>query len=472
MKITFINPLNSKGTCASLPPLGLMYLAGYLKQNGYKDISILDLDLKSRPTEEIRKSVAASDVVGVSAFTTQLNEAVRISKICKEERVFSVIGGVHTIALPLETLENSYFDAAVTGEGELTFLELIRARQAAKDFRQIQGLAYRSGQEFLLNPDRGFINDLDALPFPAWDLVPIYDYHARREFFKHEYTIMITSRGCPSACTFCQSPVTWKRKTRFRSVENIFAEIKQLHQRYGFKSIFIEDDTFTLDRARVIELCDAIIASGMRLEFACGTRPTVIDQELLFKMKQAGWVRISMGAESGNDQILKRAKKGYSSLEIRQAAALVRKSGISLLVYMIIGLPGEKLRTYWQSIIFARSLKADQFQWTILVPFPGTEIYKEKQVKLIDRDYANWTYWHPVIKVGRLGPGQLICSLRLAEWLTQKPYINYNLAIALMLIIFVRMPLSVSKFILKKSLNEKALKRLKKIYNSFKKQGQ
>jgi len=226
---------------------------------------------------------------------------------------------------------------------------------------------------------------------------------------------MMSSRGCGSKCTFCCSPVMWKC-CRLASAKRVVEEMIFIYDTYGIKNIHFQDDNFTILKSRVLEICDLILDSGINFKWSCQTRPTAVDAEVMSKMKEAGCVQVEFGVESGDDKILKMAKKKYTTKQIKRGFDLAKQAGINTYGFFIVGLPGESIASWIKSIVFAKKLNLDSAVWTVLIPYPGTEIYNKGLVEVLDYDYANWLYKRPIIKSGMFGP-RLLSGMR---WIADK----------------------------------------------------
>jgi len=202
-----------------------------------------------------------------------------------------------------------------------------------------------------------------------------------------------------------------------RSAQNIYDEIRHLQKTYGYKCFHFVDDTFTISKKRVHELCDLIIKNKLDIEWSCLTRPDTLDEDLCKKMVQAGCKQVDLGVESGSEKMLKAIKKRYTKKQIRQAFKITKEAGLLRHGFFMIGLPGETPITYLQTIFFAFTLDLDSSVWTVLLPFPGTEIYSKKLVHIIDKDYVNWLYKTPVIRTGFFGPQTLVFMRQIADFL-------------------------------------------------------
>ncbi len=389
MRILLINPKSKALDALPIPPLGILYLAAYARENGFGNIKIIDDNRERLPIATLEEEIKKSDILGLTGTTSQFVNACELGQIARKHGVLTVYGGVHA------TFNSSPMDITVKGEGEVAFLDILKgSRKPTYEYP--------------------FIKDLDSLPFPARELIPIKEYPTRElKRFDGAYTHLMTGRGCNSKCIFCSSPEMWKYP-RLMSAKRVFQEMMEVYNKYGFKNIHFQDDTFTLSRERILELCDLIINSKVDFKFSCQTRPDMVDDFLLEKMAKAGCVQIEFGVESGEPRLLEVARKGYSKSQIRDAFKSARKTKIKTYGFFIIGLPGETIWTWLKSIWFALKLRTNTV-WTVLMPYPGTAVYNNKMVKILNYDYTNWLYKRPIIKVGYLNPRTLTIMRNIAD---------------------------------------------------------
>jgi anaerobic magnesium-protoporphyrin IX monomethyl ester cyclase len=251
----------------------------------------------------------------------------------------------------------------------------------------IAGLAWRDGNEIVINPDRPFIPDLDDLPIPLHERLPLEKQ--RMPMIKGPFTFIVTSRGCPAGCKFCIKHVSYQTSVRLRSPAKIFEEIQRLAE-LGIHNLHMYADLFTVNREQVVELCRLIIASGTKVKWTCNSRVDYVDQEMLRVMGQAGCWFISWGIESASEQILKRAHKGYRKEQAFQALRWSRAAGIKNWGYFIIGLPGETEETIQETIAYAKQLPLDIALFHIAAPYPGTPFFFEVAENGWFRPGTNW----------------------------------------------------------------------------------
>lgn len=412
-KILFINPQSTNRDALPIPPLGILYLAAYLRKKEFKNLSVLDNNIYRHSLDDLDSIIREFDVICATGTTSQYKEAIKISYIANRHKKLCIYGGPHASALPADSMYESKFDVVVVGEGERTLHEVLTSNM---DFCGIKGIYHRINGNIYKNERREYIENLDQLPFPARDLISINLYGNKElKRFDGSYTHMISGRGCGSACVFCSSPRMWGRG-RLLSAPRVFEEMNEIYNKYGIRNIHFQDDNFTMSKKRTMELCKLMADSGIGFKWSCQTRPTCVDDGVLGAMKNAGCVQIEFGVESGDEGILKRAKKGYTKQQIKQGFDLARKHNLPTYGFFLIGLPGETIWTWIKSIIFARQLKLTSCVWTILVPFPGTQVFTNKMVKILDADYTNWLYKRPIIQSGWFGP-RILKSMR---WIADK----------------------------------------------------
>jgi len=369
------------------PPLGLLYIAATLEKEGHQ-VQILDSQALNLTTQETKKEIrkAKPDIVGITAMTPTVKGAFEAARLSKEiyPDVPTVLGGVQLSLYSEATVSNQYVDFGINGEGEHVMIDLLKALNSGKDFSKITGLIYKENGKVKTNGFR-IVEDLDSLPFPARHLVRTGDYSC--VIAKDPMTTLMTSRGCPYRCGFCFKGPT-DTKLRFRSPKNVVDEIEECINKYKVKEIMFYDDTFTADRKHAMGICDEIIKRGIKISWETPTRVNCIDEELLKKMEEAGCIRLRLGVESGNDEILKIMRKGTNKEMVKKAFTMLRKTKIESFAYFIIGYVHENEQTIRDTINFAKELNSDWVMFTIATPLPQTPLFDEA-VKLgyMDKDY-------------------------------------------------------------------------------------
>ncbi len=377
-------------------PLSLLYIATFLNQKGHK-AEVLDCEAEGISFENLEVHIRNGqyDVVGVAMLTAMYSQSLEVCKIAKKVNpdIKVLVGGSHPSLRPKETAAEEFVDVAAVGEAELTFLELLNAFENNQPLKNIQGIAYKEKGKVIQTPEREKIQDLDFFPIPDRDLINMKNYRPSASYYKQlpAYTMM-TTRGCPYRCTFC---ATAKTGYRMHSVERVVEEMKILVEKYGAKEILIRDDTFTLNRKRTIELCNAIINSGLKVRWDCITRANLVDDDLLKKMKEAGCWGMHFGVEGGTQKSIDTVKKDTTIEVIKTAFQLCRKNKIETRAYMMLGLPNSTTEDDLATINFAKELNPDWAQFTICTPYPGTQMYDTALAsgEVISQDWDNYQTW-------------------------------------------------------------------------------
>ncbi len=377
---------------------GIAYIASYIRHRGI-DVSIYDASVGEFKTSDLQKVIMEKkpDIIGISASTIQIVDANYIADLSKsiDNNIVAVIGGAHASALPEGTLkEFKAFDYLVEGEGEETFYKLISYLSGNGELDD-RGLYYRENGDIKSGKSRPLIEHLDDIPFPAYDLFLLDNYKPQYSHDRGVALPVFTTRGCSYDCSFCSGPMG--RRVRFRTVKNIIEELKMDIERYHPSQILIGDDTFTIRKSFVIEVCEAIIKEGINkeVEFICETRTDVVDREILMYMKNAGVRSVTFGIESGDDEILKKNSKGITRKDSLNAVNLAREVGLEVDANFILGLSYEDKHTIKKTIDFACSLPLDYASFFTLVPYPGTEVAKmaehnEGGLRLLSKDWSKY----------------------------------------------------------------------------------
>ncbi len=379
----YFRPFNDK-SIFRFPPLGLGYIAAYLKQH---NISVDLVDCTFLTQEEALEKVKRSNpqIIGIYSMFSMKNIAIQMGRLLRENCELLVFGGPLPTLNPEDFLQD--FDVVVIGEGEETMLELVREVEKNPDFSKVLGVAYRNKGKLKLTSPRGFIHDLDSIPFPAREL---FDNQAYKNHYlkKFGYTItsLITSRGCPFSCDFCSQAI-FGNTFRARSAENIVDEMETVLT-LGYTRIWFADDCFTLNRKRLIDVCDEIIQRRIKIDWECLSRVDTIDRNMTEKMRQAGCVRMFFGTESGNDSVLALMNKRASTKQAKKAIQVAKHSGIQVGAFFIVGYPGETDETVLDTLRFASSLPLDYLSFTLPYPIPGTPLYERLKDRMILDDWA------------------------------------------------------------------------------------
>ena len=395
MKIVLINPdFDEVGDNKSfekvvnvIPPLGLMYLASVLEKHDF-EVKIIDCYLE-KSNINLHKVLKREnpDIIGISTATPTFGNVIKIAEMIHRNfpDIFVVIGGYHVSAIPRQALSSGYFDAGIIGEGEITFLELVKGLQKKHPtLNRIKGLAIKKGKEVILTKPRPFIKDLDSIPFPARHLIsPLSRYKPTPASYKRlPVGILISSRGCPSKCTFCDRAV-FGCSYRERSLGNILDEVEELVYEFGAKELKFFDDTFTINKKRLFDICGEFKKRKIDVEWSCLTKANLVSRDMLMKMKKAGCWQVLFGLESGDPKILRSLNKGIRLEQGERAVKLAKNAGLSVRADFLMGVPGENLATMKKTLEFAKKINPSFAHFNKFTPYPGTEIYR----KLVQEGY-------------------------------------------------------------------------------------
>ncbi len=387
MKILFVRP-NSEVPSAA-PPMGLLSLAGYLREYGDFEIEIFDgRNLESKPGE-IADAIKRSrpDVLGITAFSMENREAHNVAAMGKElfPEMPVVIGGPYPTSQPEEAMADPNIDVAVIGEGERSALALFNALKNDGDWGDIRELAFRRNGALVRTDPVDYIIDLDEIPFPAWDLIDLESYFTREKRkrktmnqhqMKQRVVQLFTTRGCPYRCAYCHN--LFGKRLRYRSIENVIAELKMLKERYGIEEVEIIDDIFNLDLGRAKNIFRRIIEEKLDLKFCFpnGLRSDRMDEEFLDLLKEGGAYRLVFAIESGSPRIQKLIRKNVKLELAQRNIEWAANRGFSLGGFFMIGFPTETEEEVWNTINFALNSKLGTATFFVVIPFPGTDMYQ------------------------------------------------------------------------------------------------
>jgi radical SAM superfamily enzyme YgiQ (UPF0313 family) len=358
------------------PPLGILYIAAYLKARSSHEVLVLDTQVEKMGYPEIKAEIERikPDLVGIYTLTFALVDALKVAALAKSvsRDILVCSGGPHPTIYPAETAAQKDVDFAVSGEGEEAFLKLLETLTARGDLHLVPGLSFKEAGGVHTTPQAAPIENLDEVPFPARQTLP-YRKYTSIIAKTSPITTFISSRGCPFNCSFC---ATSRRRWRPRSVANIIAEMEECVS-LGIREFFFFDDTFAINKQRVLKLCDAIEQRGLKILFDIRTRVDTVDAEMLARLKKAGCERIQYGVEAGTPEVLATLKKGIDLDRVRSVFKTTRGLGITTFADFMIGSPGETREQIEKTINFALELKPDFAQFSITTPFPSTEMYTE-----------------------------------------------------------------------------------------------
>jgi len=427
MKILLVNPPTKNMIAAELPlfikknegifpPLGLMYIASYLRKQMDCKISILDAQALRMDYLKLEKSIRDfnPDVVGITVYTHSLIDVIKVSLIVKgiNKNTHVCLGGPHVDIFPEEVMSLASVDSAVLGEGEEVFLKLVQCLRYGSNLKEVRGIVFRKEGQIIKTEPGGGVKDLDSLPFPARDLLNNRRYYGI--LGRHSVvTTMVSSRGCPFKCSFCSTP---KGHYRARSSKNVVDEMEACAG-YGIKEVHFFDDTFNVDPERVVLICDEIIARKLNLKWSFRGRADKLNKPLLTHLKKSGCYRIHVGVETSSDEGLERLKKGITVGQVKQVFRWAREAGINTVAYFLIGCPHEhSTEDVLRTIEFSKDLDSDFALFNILTPYPSTELYKEG----LQRGILRSDYWRDFA----LNPRKDFLLEFWQEWFTRKELLS------------------------------------------------
>ncbi len=358
-----------------LPNLPTAYLAAYLEQAGIQ-VDILDAFALGLSVEETAARVRRlnPDLLGYNLITENfLDTLAWIGEIKQRTGIRTVVGGLQLALYPEETLSYREIDIGVTGEGWRTLEELIHCLDRGGDLAEVRGICYREGGTYRNTPDRSEDLSLEDVPYPARHLLPneCYTTVMSKEW---PITVMISASGCPFHCAYCDVP---HEHYFSRSAAHVVGEMEECVKRYGIREIWFQDESFTVSRDRVLEICDGILSRGLRVNWSIRTRPDLVDRELLRVMQRAGMSKVHFGVESGDPAVLKRLKRMIPIEKTREAVRISREEGLTTLGFFMIGLPGEDEKSIGKTMRLALDLDCDYIQVNKFVPCPPSPLYRE-----------------------------------------------------------------------------------------------
>jgi magnesium-protoporphyrin IX monomethyl ester (oxidative) cyclase len=412
MKVLLVNPPQTFYAGSEPPagnlPIGLMYIAAVLNKAGYQveilDAFMMGADAQAQSEvvtvglsfEQIKHEIMQRkpDIVGIAGpFTCQIENALQTSVAAKEAdpRILVVMGGPHVTLVPQEFLaQTRTVDIAVMGEGEFAMQEIAEHYEGKKALRDILGIAYRENGTVVVNPRRPFIDNLDALPYPAYELVDMEKYLTSKmgyRSFQHRAISMVTSRGCPFNCCFCAVHLHMGMGFRAHSAVYVLDHIQYVVEKYGVQNIFFEDDNLTLDLKRFEAICDGIVERKIKIgwETPNGVRADRLNMALLQKMKASGCKSVFVGVESGDQQILNQViGKSLDLNKVVEFAKNAQEIGLKTGAFYIIGFPGETKENMQRTVDFALELKRKYdvgMHLFAATPSYGTRLYEECKAK-------------------------------------------------------------------------------------------
>ena len=354
------------------PQTSLAYLAAVMKNENY-EVKIIDCIAEKIYWDEFEKKINTEkpDYILFNAVSSTITNDMKTAEIAKKNGAISIAVGSHVTALPEQTLKDfASLDFIIMGEAEETLAELIKNLEMQAVPSGVLGIVWRKEGSVAVNGKRPLIKDLDSLPIPLHELLPIRKYNL--PFIGSRFTFVTASRGCPFRCIFCRSPIAWNRIFRVRSSDSILAELKYL-KNIKVKNVLFHSDTFTINKSMVIDICKKMIDARLNIRWMCNSRVDTVDKEMLFWMKKAGCEMIMYGIESGSQKVLDMSKKDITIDKIIETVKATKDAGIKVWGYFIIGLPGENWSTVEETIKLAKKLPLALANFAVAAPYPGTE---------------------------------------------------------------------------------------------------
>ena len=375
-KIALVNPPILKGVYHHqlYLPIGLAYLAAVLEKNQH-EITVIDCPASNINHEKLKITLTSfdPDIVGITSMTPTIQSALLSARAAKEACPDAkvVVGGPHPTFMDREILnEESTVDVVVRGEGEQTFVELVQTNFDSKSLHEVDGITFREGGQTIQTPNRAFIQALDQLPYPAYKYFPLENYRV----FGKLFLPIITSRGCPFQCSFCTSSRVFGKQYRARSPKNIVDELEMLKDTYKADAFTFYDDTLTLEKNRIFEICDLIKERKINIPWDCQTRVDQVSKEVLKKMRETNCQQIFFGVESGCQETLNAVSKKTLVEQNEKAIKWAKEVGLFVAISVMAGYPGETRESLKKTLDFVRKTKPDDVYLCVATPYPGTEL--------------------------------------------------------------------------------------------------
>lgn len=396
--------------------LGLGYIASFLNKNGFqtmilnadyddkeKDISLKEIfagsdsyrniinDMNHPIWQDIKRRISEykPDLIGITVvLSATLKCAENIARLGREAcpDVKIILGGPHATLVYENTINKDWVDYVARQEGEHTMLELVRGDA----FEHILGLSYKDSKgKPAHNKPRELIKDLDSLPFPdpRYLIIPVKD-------IKNNFGMITSSRGCSLNCIFCSSPRLWNKRVRFRSIDNIMSELEFRHDEYGVARYYFCDDNISINKKFGKELCRRIIDKKWNITWSCEARVKSFDEELLRLMKEAGCRRIKLGVESGSDKVLKYMKKDITVRDVRETVELIKKIGIDITIYILLGMPVEGPEDIEMTYNLLKEIEPAYVSLSVATPHIGSELWDRMKESKIDFPEDLWSEYY------------------------------------------------------------------------------
>ena len=407
MEILLIQPRNllfknDKSNILLFPPLGLAYLAAYLRNEPNINIKIIDCLIESKcsietikdhfivglPDHLLLKKIndLNPDIIGISAVGSQSHEIyINLVNYLKKHfpKKFVFLGGAHASSCYEQILKNCKADGVIIGEGELTFLEVCTKIMKNENLLQTDGLVYKEGNKIFINPPRQLLKNIDKLPFPSYDLFKIEKYFKNQMnwdgFYNKPAMPILSSRGCPYNCVHCAFKNVWgERKWRPRSAQNVIEEIELLVNEFGAKEIHFMDDNLSFNASRLENICNLIADRNIKISWQApnGLAYWTLNSNLIKRMKVSGCKQVAFGFESGSKKVLQFISKPHNNIKAKRIVKTAKRVGLFTIGYFIIGFPNENSEDIKNTVNFAKYIGVDYVAFNPLTIFPGTRLWE------------------------------------------------------------------------------------------------
>lgn len=402
------------------PPLGIGYLATALRKKGFV-VDLFDMAPERMKLKDLEEEIVKHQVpiVGISSFVANHGNGMRIAEFVKEKfkDVKVVMGGPQASFLCEEVLNSGVVDVVSLFEGEETIPELVDAFINGKDIANVKGISYRKDGQIVKTEQRPLITDLDSLGHPAWDLYELSAYT--------NPGVILTGRGCPYHCIFCSAGAVAGGRYRMRSTKSVVDEIEYLYKNHDITDFFFADDTFTASADHCIDICHEIRRRGLKIHWEAEARANTVTDRVVAEMAKAGCRHVQIGAESGDDEVLKIIGKNVTTKTIENAVMTFLRHGITVVCSFILGNPTETVETMDKTIKFAIHIKnlTEGFstcKFSYLTPLPGTPVYEKKEewgIKLLSRNWDKYTFMDPICETDTISK-QMLQNKYLQAWVS------------------------------------------------------
>lgn len=403
--------MQRSGTWTTIwPPYSLCMIATILEKKGIK-VKLSDCVVEGIDFKQLKKDIAhfQPNAIIINTSTPCIENDLSAARVAKEfdKSIITIAIGIHVTELAKESFKmEPELDIIIRNEVEDTVDEFFNFKSKIED---IKGISYiEENKKINNNPKRGFIDDLDRLPIPAWHHIDFNNYTL--PFYGRPFLLLATARGCPYQCTFCSAKPYYGAKLRYRSPKRVVDEIEYIVNNYSITDFLIWTEGFTINNKYAIEICKDIIKRKLKISWICNSRVDTVSEKLLDYMKKAGCWMIGFGIESGNQDILDHTKKGIKIEDIKNAVNLAKKKGIEVTAHCIVGLLGETKSSTKQTVDLVKKIDADFAQFYCAVPMPWTKLYKEAKEKgyIVSEDWKLYEQNYSVMKTGHLDPGEVM----------------------------------------------------------------